>query len=184
MRIADKTETRLVLYDDQRDKKIGLIAASVLLAGGALVMVWQGFWEPLVVVAVLILGAYLYWQRSRMTATFTLDRSTDSVDLVVTDRTGTKDWHWALSDIETAQISTVGAHGTDTGTARPNLILKDGTRVPMRPYHAAGGQNWHAVAAVKLFLGQDLDDAPVGWITPTEFDEMFAEELKRHYKKG
>lgn len=182
MRILDKTDTKLVLHDDQRDKKIGLIAASVVLAGAALVMAWEGFWEPLVFVAVVIGAFYVYWRRSRMTSTFTLDRATDSVDLVVTDRTGKKDWHWALGDIQTAQISTVGVHGTDTGTARPNLILKDGTRVPMRPYHAAGGQNWHAVAAVKLFLGQDLDDAPVGWITPTQFDQLFAEELKRHYK--
>ncbi|WP_288928428.1 hypothetical protein [uncultured Maritimibacter sp.] len=182
MRIADKTETKLVLYDDQRDKKVGLIAASVVLTGGALVMAWEGFWEPLAAVAALVVAAYIYWRRTRMTSTFTLDREADSVDLVVTDRTGTKNWHWPLSDVETAQISTVGAQGTDTGTARPNLILKDGTRVPMRPYHAAGGQNWHAVAAAKLFLGQDLDDAPVGWITPTAFDEFFAEELKRHYK--
>ncbi|MAM61198.1 hypothetical protein [Maritimibacter sp. UBA3975] len=182
MRLTDKTDTKLVLTDTQADKRFALTAASVFLAGVALFMAWEGFWELLPIAAILIVAMYVYRKRSAMTSTLTLDRAADSVVLVVDDRNGRQTWDWNLSDIETAEISTVGATGTDTGTARPQFVLKDGTRVPMRPYHAAGGQSWHAVAAVKLFLGQDLDDAPVGWITPTEFDELFAEELKRHYK--
>lgn len=182
MRITDKTDDRLVLTDDQADKRFALKAASVFLAGVAVFMAWQGFWEVLPIAALLIAGLVLYGKRSAMRSTLTFSRAKDEVELVVEDRAGTKSWTWKLGDVATAEISTLGEHGTDSGTARPNLVLRDGTRVPMRPYHAAGTQSWNAVAAVKLFLGQDLDDAPTGWLPPQEFDTFFATEMARHHK--
>lgn len=183
MRIEDRTDTTLTLVDDQTDKKLGLTLASVLLAAGCAVMAWEGFYEPLLPGAVLIGAMAVYWTRTKMRSVLVLDRAADRVTLTVTDRKGVQDWEWRLSDVETAVVNTVGAQGTDSGIDRPHLRLTDGTYVPMRPYHAAGSQSWHAVAAVKLFLGQDLDDAPVGWLPPEAFDRHFAEEMARFHKK-
>jgi hypothetical protein len=184
MRIIDKTDTSLTLFDVQADKRFGIKAAAVFLGGVGLFMTWEGFWEILIVFVPLIVGLIVYGRLSAMQSEITFDRSADLVTLKVTDRRGTEDWTWALSDVETVEISTVGRTGTDRGRARPNLVLRDGTRVPMRPYLAAGGQSWNAVAAVKLFLGQPLEDAPVGWISPAEFDTYFSDEMARLYRKG
>ena len=183
MRIEDKTDTTLTLVDDQKDKKLGLTLAGVFVAGMSLFMAWEGFPELLLPGAVLIVGMVVYWKRSRMRSVLVFDRAADRVHLTVTDRKGAEEWEWRLSDVETAVIGTVGAHGTDSGIGRPHLLLKDGTYVPMRPYHAAGSQSWHAVAALKLFLGQKLEDAPVGWLPPDEFDRLFGDEMARLYKK-
>lgn len=184
MRIEDKTDTTLTLVDDQKDKKLGLTLAGVFVAGVCLFMAWEGFYEWLLPGAVLIAGLAVYWRRSKMRSELVFDREADRVTLTVESRKGTEDWTWKLSDVATAVVGTVGAQATDQGRDRPNLILTDGTHVPMRPYHAAGSQSWHAVAAVKLFLGQPLEDAPVGWLPPEAFDQYFGDEMARLYKKG
>lgn len=183
MRIQDKTETSLTLVDTQQDKKLGLTLAGMFIAGASLVMAWEGFYEVLLPGAVLVVAMAVYWRLSKMRSVLVLDKAANTVTLTVESRKGSEDWTWKLSEVETAAIGTVGAQGTDSGRARPSLIMKDGTVVPMRPYHAAGGQSWQAVAAVRLFLGQRLDDAPVGWLPPEAFDRFFADEMARLYKK-
>lgn len=183
MRIEDKTDTTLTLVDDQKDKKLGLTLAGIFLAGACLFMVWQGFPGVLLPGVALILGMMVYWRRSKMRSEIAFDRAEDRVTLTVENRKGVQDWEWRLSDVETAVIGTVGAHDTDGGIGRPLLVLKDGTYVPMRPYYAAGSQSWHAVAAVKLFLGQKLEDAPAGWLPPEAFDKHFGKEMAQHYVK-
>ncbi len=183
MRIEDKTDTTLTLVDDQKDKKLGLTLAGIFVAGTCLFMAWEGFAEVLLPGALLIVAMAVYWRRSRMRSEMVFDRTADRVTLRVTDRKGSETWEWRLSDVETAVVGTVGAQGTDSGIDRPHLLLTDGTYVPMRPYHAAGSQSWHAVAAVKLFLGQKLEDAPVGWLPPEAFDKYFGDEMARLYQK-
>ncbi|WP_375186397.1 hypothetical protein [Pseudooceanicola sp.] len=172
----------MTLTDDQAVKRIALTILGVLLIGGGLWMAMSGDWIALPIAALAAAGLYLYAKRSAIRSVLKIDRAADSVTLTVDDRTGSQTWTWPLSDVQTAEVNTRGQQGTDSGIDRPDLVLKDGTRVPMRPYHSAGSQSWHAVAAIKLFLGQDLDDAPVGWIPPEQFDQLFGEEMARHYK--
>ncbi|MGR3323637.1 MAG: hypothetical protein ACU0DK_17095 [Pseudooceanicola sp.] len=182
MRILAKTDDSLVLVDDQADKRLALKIFGAFLLGGALFLTWEGMWEALPVALAGVVGLYLYAGRSRMQSTLAFDRVEDSVRLSVEDRNGAQSWTWKLGEIDTAQVHSRGRSGSDSGFERPDLLLKDGTRVPVRPYHSAGTQSWHVVAAVKLFLGQRLDDAPVGWLPPEEFDIHFGEEMARLYK--
>jgi len=182
MRIEEKTDTSLTLIDDQADKRIALSILRVVLLGGGIWMTINGTWFALPIGALAAVGLYFYAKHSAIRSVFKIDRMANSVTLTVDDQNGSETWNWSLSDIRTAEVHTRGQHGTNSGIDRPDLVLVDGTRVPMRPYHSAGSQSWHAVAAIKLFLGQDLDDAPVGWIPPEQFDQLFAEEMARHYK--
>lgn len=184
MRIASKTDSRLVLIDEQKDKQIALGVLSVGVVVISLFLAWDGVWAALLVGAVVLAAIRIYAKASRMRSELVLDRDRNQATLEVANRTGIETWSWPLDDIRTAEVSTVGEHGTDSGRHRPVLILQDGTPVPVRPYHSAGSQSWHVVAAIKLFLGQDLHDAPVGWIPPEAFDQFFAKEMKKHYKQG
>lgn len=134
---------------------------------------------PLAIAATAVI--YLHMTRIRTVLHF--DKAADTITLDVMRRSGTERWDWRFSDLETAALSTRVKKGSDSGIQRPVLVLKDGTHAPMRPYHAAGTQSWHAVAAVKLFLAQSIaEDAPTGWLPPEEFDTFFADEMKRLYK--
>lgn len=183
MKLTHRTADSMTLTDTQADKAFALYALAVGAVVFAAMMAWQGDWG--LVAPPLIVGAaglvYLYLTRAKTVLHF--DKVSDKITLDLFKRGKHEHWEWRYSELETASLSTRHKHGTDSGIDRPVMILKDGTEVPMRPYHAAGGQSWHAVAAVKLFLGQSIaEDAPVGWITPSEFDTLFAEELKRLYK--
>tara|TARA_R110002020_G_scaffold233050_18_gene444792 strand:- start:20 stop:574 length:555 start_codon:yes stop_codon:yes gene_type:complete len=183
MKITDRTDSTLTLVDTQADKAAALYALAVLLGGFAVVMAWQGDWG--LVAPPLVLGAagLVYLHLTRIRTVLRFDRAADTITLDVFKRRGTRHWDWRFSDLDTATLSTRLKQGTDSGIQRPVMVLKDGTQAPMRPYHAAGSQSWHAVAAVKLFLGQDIrDEAPTGWIPPEEFDRFFAEEMAMHYK--
>ena len=185
MRIADKTDTRLVLVDDQADKRIALRIVGALVIAWALCMAWIGMWVALPLAALIVAGIVCYSRRSGLRSELTIDRSAKIVLLSVHDRDGQKTWDWPLSTVETAEVQTSGGRGGgDSGLHRPDLILTDRTRVPIRRYQAAGTQSWNAVAAIKLFLGQDLEDAPVGWLSPEEFDGSFKDELARQGKGG
>ncbi|WP_407492575.1 hypothetical protein [Pseudooceanicola sp. MF1-13] len=182
----DKTDDRLTLVDTQADKQLALRIVAIALVAIGLWMLWEGEWIILPVTLAGAAAVIYYAKRSKMQSLIVFDRPRNSVTLTVDDRKGRQTWDWALSDVETAELSRRYNDLSDTGPStandRPDLVLKDGTRVPMRPYHAAGSQSWNAVAAVKLFLGQDLDDAPTGWIPPEEFDRLFSEELARHHR--
>ncbi len=182
MHIQDKTNDRLVLTDKQGDKVVGIGFACAILIVAAAFFVWEGFWTPAAVLMAGVPCALIYLKMTRIRSTVTFDRSKDSIDLTVTGRSGSGTWSWKLSDLNTAEVNRTRAEGVSDGVFRPDLLMKDGTGVPMRPYFSAGTQSWHAVAAVKLFLGQRLDDAPVGWLPPEEFDRYFKEEMPRLYK--
>lgn len=182
MRIQEKTDDRLVLTDTQSDKMIGVAALCVVLIAGASLFAWEGFWIPALVLVAFVPLALVYLKVTRLESTVTFDRSADTIHLSVKSRKGLETWDWKLSDLETAEVSQTRREGVSSGVFRPNLVMKDGSRVPMRPYPSAGTQSWHAVAGVKLFLGQRLDDAPVGWIPPEEFDRYFKEEMLQLYK--
>lgn len=182
MHIKDKTDNRLVLLDNQSDKIAGVGLISVVLCVAVAVFAWNGFWIPAIVLPVIIPCAFLYVKMTRIESTVTFDRSGDSIELRVRSRKGSEVWHWKLSDLETAEVAETARKDTSSGNSRPDLVMKDGTRVPMRPYFAAGSQSWHAVAAVKLFLGQSLDQAPVGWLPPDEFDRFFKDEMERLHR--
>jgi hypothetical protein len=183
MKITDRTDTTLVLTDSQMDKAVALYGLATILGGFSAMMAWQGdwglVWPPLVIAA----AGLIYLRLTRIRTELRFDRAADRITLDITKRNGHEHWDWRLSDLRTAALSTRLKQGTDSGIQRPVLILKDGTEAPMRPYHAAGTQSWHAVAAVKLFLGQSIaEDAPTGWLPPEEFDRYFAEEMTRLYK--
>lgn len=172
MRISEKTETRLTFVDDQRDKKIaiGLAAAGLLFLGVQFAAGGDWIVALVLILAIGGMGAYLRW--SRMQSVLTFDKSANRVDLVVTDRHGRQTWDWALSDVKTAELSEIVRPGDmrDNGLKQPVLILTDGTRVPLRPYHSAGGASFGAVAAIQHFLGQPITGAPVGWLNPYDED--------------
>ena len=118
----------------------------------------------------IVAGMWVYLWRSLMRSVFTFDRPTDKVTLEVVDRMGRKSWDWKLSDIASTEVSEVRS-ATDTDAPaqstnkQPVFVLKDGTKVPMRPYHSAGGQSWEAIEAIRKFMGDPRrDDFPVGWI--------------------
>ncbi len=170
MRVTEKTDTRLVFVDDQRDKK----SAVGLGVAGLLFLAWQflffGDWIVAGVPVLIILGllGYLHWSRMRSVLTF--DKTANRIDLEVFDRTGRRTWDWALSDVDTAELSEIVRPGDmrDNGLKQPMLVLKNGTRVPLRPYHSAGGASFDTVAAIQHFLGQPITGAPVGWLNPYE----------------
>ncbi|MEM1046772.1 MAG: hypothetical protein AAGL24_11485 [Pseudomonadota bacterium] len=182
MQIQEKTDDRLVLTDTQSDKVIGAVFGCVALVAGASLFAWEGLWIPALIMVALVPLALVYVKLTSMASSVVLDRSQDAIHLSVKSRKGSETWDWKLSALETAEVSQTRRQGITGGVFRPDLVMKDGTRVPMRPYHSAGSQSWHAVAGVKLFLGQRLDDAPVGWIPPEEFDRHFKEEMSRLYK--
>ena len=185
MKITDRTDSSLTLTDTQADKALALYGLALVLVVFALVMAWQGDWG-LVAPPIAIAGAALaYLHLTRIKTVLHFDKTADKISLEVNKRGGTEHWDWAFSDLDTAVVSTRFKQGSDSGVQRPVMVLKDGTEAPMRPYHAAGTQSWHAVAAVKLFLGQSIaDDAPTGWIPPEEFDTFFTDEMPRLYKSS
>ena len=184
MEISGKTNSSLTLTDTQADKALAMYGIAVLLVGTAIVLAWQGdgwgmIW-PFLIAAML---PVLYLHLTRIKTVLRLDKATNEITLDVKRRGRTEHWEWAFGDLETAVMTTRGKQGTDSGYHRPEMVLKDGTHAPMRPYHAAGTQSWHAVAAVKLFLGQSIaEGAPVGWIPPEEFDTYFEDEMNLFYK--
>ena len=88
----------------------------------------------------------------------------------MTDRKGTHSWDWKLSDIAGAEVSEIyDPEDADavhrSSIKRPVFVLTDGTKVPMRPYHAAGGQSWRTIEAIRTFMGDpNRDDFPVGYL--------------------
>ncbi len=172
MHVREKTEDRLVLVDTQLDKKVGIGAASALL----LFLAWQfasgGDYLPALFPVAIVAGMLVYLWRSRMRSELTFDKTTGRVDLVVEDRNGTNRWDWDLNEVETAELSEVrrADETRGNGLKRPVLVLKDGTRAPLRPDHSAGGMSFNAVAAIQHFLGREITDAPVGWLNPYEDD--------------
>ncbi|MEM6461760.1 MAG: hypothetical protein AAF724_07590 [Pseudomonadota bacterium] len=182
MHIRDKTRDTLVLHDNQGDKALGVSLICVILTVAAVSCVWMGFWIPAIVLLAGVPGAILYLNKTRIETTITFDRSKDRIDLSVKSRKGPEVWDWRLSDLATAEVSEMRRDGASRGVFRPDMIMKDGARVAMRPYHSAGTQSWQTVAAVKLFLGQRLDNAPVGWLPSEEFDRFFEQEMTRLHK--
>lgn len=171
MKISEAADDRLVLVDRQLDKTIAIALASVVLLYFAYEFSVTGDWAIAAVPTLLAAAGWLYLRHTRMHAVFTFDRPADKVTLVVRSRRGREVWDWTLSDIKTAAVSTVrgSAHDlSDTAGStldQPVFVLRDGSRVPMRPYHSAGSQSWEAVEAIRKFLGDDnRDDFPVGWI--------------------
>ncbi len=166
MKVVEKSEDRLVFVDGQSDKKlaIGIMCAGLLVI--AFLAVSAGAWLMALVPLIAIAGLGFYLKRSLISSVITFDRTTDRVTLVVNRDQGQEEWNWALGDVETAELGE--APGRDEtpgdGLKRPVLVLKDGTRVPLRPYKSAGGQSFDAVARIQMFLGQEVTGAPVGWI--------------------
>ena len=185
MHIKDRTHDKLVLFDNQSDKIIAMAMVCAALVFVAGVFAWNGSWIIALLAPAAIPCVLLYAQMSRIESTVTFDRSKDDIALSFTSRKGAETWNWKLSDLDTAEVSQEFSDSPSRdamrGSFRPDLVLKDGTRIPMRPYHSAGTQSWEAVAGVKLFLGQRLDDAPVGWIPADEFDRFFKDEMARLY---
>lgn len=167
MKVTEATDDRLVLVDNQLDKKVGVGLASAVLLFTAYQFASGGGWgfAGVLVAGVAAMVFYLWW--TRMTSVFTFDRPSDSVTLVTQTRKGRQEWDWRLSDIASARVSEVrSAESGDTSSIkRPVFVLKDGTKVPMRPYHSAGGQSWQAIEAIRKFIGDPKrDDFPVGYI--------------------
>ena len=186
MHIKDRTDDTLVLYDNQSDK----VLAMALVCGGLVfvagVFAWNGSWIIALLTPAAIPCGLLYAHMSRIDSTVTFDRAKDDIALSFRGRRGAETWNWKLSELKTAEVSQEYSDSppreASRGSFRPDLILTDGTRIPMRPYHSAGTQSWEAVAGVKLFLGQKLDDAPVGWIPGEAFDRFFKDEMAELYK--
>ena len=166
MRVAEESEHRLVLKDTQFDKKLGIGIPVFVLLVMAILLVADGAWLVALIPVLLAAGALVYLKLTLLGATVTFDRAIDQVTLSVTSRKGSEDWRWRLSDIVGAEVSgTGGSVESGGGRKRPVIVLKDGTRVPIRPYYSAGSQSWSAVIAIRRFVGQDkVDDLPVGWI--------------------
>lgn len=167
MRVAEQSEDRLVLKDNQLDKKLGIAALVVLLLFLAFVFAGEGAWIVASIPIALAAGALVYLKLSLLSAVIEFDRAADRVTLSVTGRNRNDRWDWKLGDLVGAEVSEFRRAGETRGDGgkRPVIVLKDGSRVPIRPYHSAGGQSWTAIMAIRRFIGQDkTDDLPVGWI--------------------
>ena len=168
MRVEEETEDRLVLKDTQLDKKLGISVLAVILLAVAVIFAVGGDWVEASIPVALAAGAMVYLKLTLLSAVVTFDRATDQVILSVNGRKGSEDWNWKLSDLEGAEVSEIRKAGESHGSGRkrPVIVLKDGTRVPIRPYHSAGAQSWDAIIAIRRFVGQEkTDDLPVGWIS-------------------
>ena len=169
MKVTERTDERLVLIDKQLDKLLGIGAMSALLLFMAYEFASGGTSADFLVALLpvtAVVGLLIYLKRTLLSSVLTFDKPSNSITLVVKDKKGEQNWKWTLSDLETAEISEIRNHDEShhDGTKRPVLVMKDGTRVPMRPYHSTGTQSFDAVAAVQKFLGQEVTGAPVGWI--------------------
>ena len=176
MKVSEHTEDRLVLTDSQLDKKLGIGAMSALLLFMAYEFASGGTRDDFLIALVplaLVAGMGVYLWKTLLTSVFTFDRPSDSVTLVVKSRKGAETWNWKLSDIAATEVSEAPVRHAPGETLRnpnkqPVFVLKDGTKVPMRPYHSAGAQSWQTIEAIRKFMGDPRrDDFPTGWI----FDE-------------
>ncbi|MET1415878.1 hypothetical protein ABVF61_26645 [Roseibium sp. HPY-6] len=183
MEIQDKSDLRLTLSDNQKDKAAGIYLLSAVSFVGAAIFAYEGAWTFVFLFLLVIPIGLVYLKVSRIKSTIILDREADKIELTVSGGKHASCWNWKLSDLDTAVVSETKDSDISGGFKRPDMIMKDGTVVPMRPHHSAGTQSWHTVAAVKLFLNQPLNEAPAGWIPPSEFDTFFADEMARLYKK-
>jgi len=168
MRVDEESEDRLVLRDTQLDKKLGISVLVVFLFVIAFLFAEGGDWIEASIPVALAAGAVVYLKLTLQSAVVTFDRATDRVTLSVTGRKNSEEWDWKLSDLEGAEVSETRGSGDSRGSGhkRPVIVLKDGTRVPIRPYHSAGAQSWNAIIAIRRFVGQEkTDDLPVGWIS-------------------
>lgn len=167
MRVDEESEERLVLKDTQLDKKLGISLLVAFLLFNAYLFAEGGDWIEALALGALALAAIVYLKLTLLSAVITFDRIRDRVTMVVKKRNGSEQWDWKLSELEAAEVSEIRDSGVTRGNGRkrPVIVLKDGTRVPIRPYHSAGAQSWHAIMAIRRFIGQEkTDDLPVGWI--------------------
>jgi len=166
VKVAEASDDRLVLADTQLDKRLGIGLLVAVFLGVAVQFAWGRDWIEAAAFVALAAGALVWLKRTLIRGVWTFDRPGGRVSLVVEGRKGCESWDWALADIAGAEVSEVGRQGQTRGHGqkRPVILLTDGTRVPMRPYHSAGSQSWEAVIAVRKFLGHDSPDLPVGWI--------------------
>ncbi len=171
MKVSEATNDRLVLVDKQLDKKLAIAAASAMLLYLAYEFSVTGDWIVAAIPVSIVVAMSIYLWFSLVNSVFTFDKPKDKVTLVVRSRHGTREWQWKLSDIESTTVSTIRDVASDPSdtvrnpTKQPVFVMKDGTIVPMRPYHSAGSQSWKAIEAIRKFLGDDTrDDFPVGWI--------------------
>ncbi len=168
MRVVEQSEDRLVLKDNQLDKKLGISALAVFLLFVAFLFAGGGDWIVASIPIALAAGAIVYLKLTLQSALVEFDRTTDRVTLSVKGRKSSEEWHWKLSDLDGAEVSETRGTGDSHGGGRkqPVIVLKDGTRVPIRPYYSAGAQSWNAIIAIRRFIGQEkTDDLPVGWIS-------------------
>ena len=173
MKVTEHTEDRLVLTDSQLDKKLGIGIASAVLLFMAYEFASGGTRDDFLIALVpltLVAGMGFYLWKTLLTSVFTFDRPADSVTLTVKSRRGNESWDWKLSDIASTEVSEVRTNADrmdkiEHTNKQPVFVLKDGTKVPMRPYHSAGAQSWEAIEAIRKFMGDPRrDDFPVGWI--------------------
>ncbi len=168
MRVDEESKDRLVLSDTQLDKKLGISVVVVFLLAVAIFLAVGDDWIEALIAVAPAAGAMKYLKLTLLSAVVTFDRAGDRVTLSLTGRKGSEEWDWKLRDLEGAEVSEIRASGESHGGGRkqPVIILKDGTRVPIRPYHSAGAQSWNAIIAIRRFIGQEkIDDLPVGWIS-------------------
>ncbi|MCG6884151.1 MAG: hypothetical protein LJE62_10405 [Silicimonas sp.] len=158
------------MVDTQLDKQFALAALSFGLLLVAVFFLYEGDWQTALLPLALIGAVGWYHLRSKMRSVLLFDRPANQVKLTVDDRNGHQEWNWVLSDVQSAEISEVRKSGETSGNGikQPVMVMKNGTRVPLRPYHSAGGMSFNAVAAIQLFLGQEITGAPVGWLNPYE----------------
>lgn len=141
MKVAERNENRLVLKDSQLDKKLGIGIASAVLLFMAYQFASGGTRDDFLIALVplaLVAGMAFYLWKTMLTSVFTFDRTTDTVTLVVTNRKGRETWDWKLSDIASTEVSEVRSTSDPQSAVRntnkqPVFVLKDGTKVPMRP---------------------------------------------------
>lgn len=165
MHVEEETDDRLVLRDTQLDKQVGTYGIMALLLFTAFIFAKEGEWIIPLFLGLVAVAAFVYLKFTILSATLTFDRAADRVSLSVKSRKHSEDWDWTLGEIAAAEVDEVlrSDDMPGNGLKRPVLVLLDGTRVPARPYHSAGGQSWDAVIAIRKFIGQDkTDDLPVG----------------------
>jgi hypothetical protein len=155
MKVIEQTATRLVIEDNQADKRIGLILAGIFLTITAVIFAFEGGWQIAGLLLVLAIGLVIYSRHATSIIRILMDKQSDVIALTTSDNNSSLDFQRALSDIEHAETHHHYQGRKDAGDSPlkcPRLLFKDGEYRLLRVYHSAGTQSDETVALINNFL--------------------------------
>jgi hypothetical protein len=155
MKVIEQTPTRLVLKDEQTDKKLGLTLAGGFLAMVAIVFVTEGAWVIAGTLAAAGLALVVYSRYATATSLITFDKTADTVELTTSEPTSALGFRRSLGEIVRADVRHRHLGEKEAGDSTfdcPILVFRDGDERPLRAYQSAGTQSRETAAIISDFL--------------------------------